>query len=118
MGVERIDSIYDLSVLTPEHEKFLALLKESKAAIIELNGLRIGAKTTDLAGLTTATEKLNTAINNTTKATEIAVAAGKEKIQVSGKEYQAILAEIEAKKKNTAAENESTKGKKENTAAD
>lgn len=73
MPIQRIDSIYDLAALSSEQEKYLALLKQSKEAIIDLNSQRVTAKSADLSNFTKAATELDKAISKTNQSTELGI---------------------------------------------
>lgn len=73
MPLERIDSIYDLQALGIEQEKYLNLLKESKAAIIDLNGQRVTVKSSSLSEFSKATDELDKAMKKTNITTELGI---------------------------------------------
>ncbi|MES2428244.1 MAG: hypothetical protein V4560_14790 [Bacteroidota bacterium] len=117
MPIQRIDSIYDLAALTAEQEKYLALLEQSKAAIIDLNSQRVTAKSADLSNFTKAAAELDKAIDKTNKTTDVAVKENAELIK-SIKDLTTVMTEsAKSNQKKSGQQAESTKKTLEETIA-
>lgn len=68
--LERITSYFDIEAIKKEHETYIGFLEKDKQAILELYGAIKSYRGTDIKNITAETEKLNTTLSNSKKASD------------------------------------------------